>query len=54
MMLRLAQGLVVRTAGEATGYVRGTSDADELQMEEYEIHKEMYVDLAAHASPALK
>lgn len=50
--LRLGQGLVVRTAGEVTGYVRGTSDADEHQMEEYEIHKEMYVDTIPHARPA--
>ena len=38
----LLAGLLLRTAGEAIGYLRGVGPGQEAQMEEYELHKLKY------------
>lgn len=35
----LVAGVIIRTLGEAVGYLRGASRHDESQMEDYELHK---------------
>ncbi|HWP71324.1 MAG TPA: hypothetical protein VNM36_09495, partial [Gemmatimonadaceae bacterium] len=35
----LVAGVMLRTLGEAVGYIRGASREDESQMEDYELHK---------------
>ena len=38
-MPALVAGVILRTLGEAVGYIRGASRRDESMMEEYELHK---------------
>ncbi|HEX9563090.1 MAG TPA: hypothetical protein VF981_03935 [Gemmatimonadaceae bacterium] len=39
----LVAGVILRTAGEAVGYIRGASRRDQAHMDDYELHKLKYV-----------